>query len=123
VSVTFRPAGEDRRPLVRCACEELVDSCEGCRTALNLSNANAADLIRHVGLPYNDYLIGQIRAPELVTLCEARLARLEVEPAIATVQLTERASIGGRRSGYLREKTAALLAMARVAGKAWVSWD
>jgi hypothetical protein len=61
-------------------------------------------------------------ATELASVCERRLARLTVEQPIPHRQ-EGRVLWCGRPAGYLRDRTAALLAIALAAGDRLVAWS
>ena len=97
-------------------------------THLNLANMNAAELLRWLDIDAQDDLYGEISARELAARCRRRLwgvarnydpervAHVDAKPGRAT------AIWPGRRPGYLREKTAELLALAERAGEGAVHW-
>ena len=89
------------------------------RTYLNVSNVNARALLEWLGLEADEALTGSVRCSELAARCRRRLwgnvARNEdpgespfVERGTAGAVLF----VGGRRPGYLRERTEQLLALA-----------
>ena len=77
---------------------------------LNLANLNAAELLGKLGLPVDLY--GQAPAADLARRCHVLLAILgpETTPGRDGLDLG-RIVIGGRRPGYLEEKTRDLLAL------------
>ena len=88
---------------------------------LNMSNSNAASLLEFVGyfeLAYD--LQGEVKAKELNLRCQMALNRRDADPGLQP--MTDLTTGGahlincGRRPGYLREKTDALLALCREAG-------
>jgi hypothetical protein len=113
MSVTFSIAGE------RAADDE--------DRYVNLNNANAADVLRWLGLPAAD-LYGEVPARELGALCRRRLwdeARNHddgVRPYELTGAQGARAIFFGREPGYLRRRAADLLALAELAGEGTVRW-
>lgn len=124
MSVTFQPVRgrSDHRPLVRCTCEDMT--CPACRLALNLNERNWRDLLAYLGLEIHPD--GEVEAPRLAGLCRSRLAMVEAEEEIQTV---ERSGAGGclvieagRHAGYLRTRTEELLEIALAAGDGWVGW-
>jgi hypothetical protein len=86
---------------------------------LNLSNANARDLIAWLRLPDED-LCGEIAARELAARCRRRLwdeARNHDEGLPGSVEYDGRLVIGGREPGYLRRRTEQLLNLCALAGE------
>lgn len=101
-------------------------SCERCRMEINLTNANAAELLRWLGVESECH--GAIGAKELAARCRRRLwnETRNHDPGVAGFVETapNRATViyNGRREGYLREKTTLLLALAEQAGDEQVGW-
>lgn len=127
MSITFCPSDPNGRPLYRCDCEDL--SCKACGVNVHERSARElGDYIRFLRSPLTvitseEYFIGKIPASALIELCEARLAKLSVEPARSMITLSPRAWEGGLNAGYMRDRTAELLAVARSAEDQWVCWS
>ncbi len=96
---------------------------------VNLSNVNAADLLRFLGLPYEP--CGELPARELAALCGRAVMRIagdhapgdggrmrteERLPGRATVITCE------REPGYLVRRSCELRALAIAAGDGVISW-
>ena len=86
------------------------DEAEG----LNLSNANACDLLRWLG--YEAEPVGTLRAGDLAARCRRRLwpEPRNQDPAIPG-SVDGRMIDAGRPADYLRDRTARLLAIAECA--------
>lgn len=86
---------------------------------LNLANANAADLLRWLGFEVDEDLSGLLAPGDLRARCEQRLtstpANVSQDLPRATIQ-RENVVQCGRAAGYLRARTAELLALALRAG-------
>lgn len=143
MSVTFRAGWETAdgtiRPMRRCDCElRFVQECERCDaekrdypatfhcvvcdSEMNLSNTNAMDLMRWLGLPADEY--GAVKATEVAAKCQRRLwdvARNHDEGK--PFQQDGRVIFMARDPGYLREKTERLLKLAQEAGNDLVIWS
>ena len=109
--------GEDDPPLY---------TCEQCETEINLSNANAANLLSWLGVELS--LFDTIDARTLAAKCRRRLWDEKRNHDAAIPGYTDKAPgrstliYNGRSSGYLREKTYLILAIALKAGDHSVSW-
>lgn len=112
MSVTFSLGREDER-------------------SLNLAQLNAIDLLRWLGIPVRDEtdLYGSMPASELAARCRRRLwdepRNYDPELPGSTTQVPGGPVVVsiGRRAGYLREKTEALLALVDgAAADAVVRW-
>jgi len=97
-------------------------------TEINLANPNARELLEWIGLDAGEFLWGEVQARELAALCRRRLwneARND-DPEVADEleEVSGRCTVHrmGRRAGYLREKTEALLAVAAEAGDGSAYW-
>lgn len=127
VSITFSPSDYNGQPLYCCDCEDI--SCKAC--GVNVHERSARELGAYVGflrspltvITSEEYFIGKIPASALIELCEARLTTLSVEPARPMITLSTRAWEGGLNAGYMRDRTAELLAVARSANDQWVCWS
>lgn len=90
------------------------------REGLNLSNVNAADLMRWLG--YEPDCCGSLEARELAARCRRRLwpeaRNFDAALAGEVQRAPGRATFiyCGRRAGYLRERTSQLLALAESPG-------
>jgi hypothetical protein len=97
---------------------------------LNVSNPNAADLVRWLGLPGGDDLCGAIGGRELAARCRRRLwpeAR-NFDPELPRHESRSSPDgalfvFCGRPEGYLRMRTEELLALAGRAGASVISWS
>lgn len=97
-------------------------SCENCTsTEINMANSNALDFLKWVGVPF-DYC-GEIAASDLAARCRRRLWNEErnLDPAIPPCE-DGRIIYGGRRAGYLRERTEQMLALCEKAGERMICW-
>lgn len=109
MSVTFRPALDGGgRPLLRCACPAdldaaIADPCPACRATLNISNANAFELLAWLGLPASSDLSGAIDAPALLALCEASIP-LPGEDQARPTTTQGRVTTCGREAGYVARR-------------------
>lgn len=100
--------------------------CDICRSQLNLSNANARDLLQWLDLAPKEH--GVISASELAARCKRRLwdeARNH-DPALEGYEQSEpgqaKLIVAGRRPDYLRENTERLLKLAERADSHFVMW-
>lgn len=102
-------------------------SCESCEAEINVSNANAANLLRWIGLDSED-LCGSMPAAEMAPLLRRRLwdEDRNHDPAIEAEEVAEPGSArvihSGRRPGYIRGRCAELLALCERAGKWMIVW-
>jgi hypothetical protein len=90
---------------------------------LNVSNANACDLLRWLGVDFDDTdLCGQISAPMLARRCRERLRLIadNIDPAIPPRERVgdngARFVYCGRSEGYLHDRCEELLVLAEAAG-------
>lgn len=147
MSVTFSVAVEVEgglRPAYRCNCAmrwcdacDQADAdgkewpeqfmCENCTNKdINMSNPNAGDFMRWVGLTSAPG--GEIKASELAALCRRRLWDEKrnhdqgFEGRDYKVTGGPRVIEGGRRDGYLREQTERMLKLCELAGDRWITW-
>ena len=103
-------------------------SCEVCDHELNVSNANARDLLAWLGLVADSELCGDIDARELAAKCRRRLWEESRNHDAAVAGFEDkregRATMidCGRSADYLRERTAQLLSVAEFAGDNLVGW-
>ncbi len=115
MSVTFHIAGT--RP-------DFADES----TYVNLANLNAAQLLRWLDLD-SEFLYGEIAARELAARCRRRLWDVSRNHDRSLPPRNFRGAKGARylslprRAGYLRERTAELLALACRAGCGAVVWN
>ena len=101
MSITFAVRGSHRD----------IETGEG---YVNCSNVNARDLLVHLGLNTSEDMYGSVRGAELRSICNAALELPEDEAIEGNVE--GRLINCGRRPGYLRGQTKALLALALDAG-------
>lgn len=155
MSISFYPAVHETRtmgerpitgyfPMLSCDClRRYLDACDTCDDALdypdkvecescdvtaeiNLSNANARDLMSWLDLPRDD--CGEMKASELAARCRRRLwpeDRNDDEGREGFVDASPgRATLidCGRSPGYLRQRTEQLLRVCERAGEAFVVW-
>jgi len=100
-------------------------------TFVNLANENAEDVLAWIGIPYTPgNVYGELPASEFVAKCNRRLwdTRNATDPAVTPSNTQRpgqaRLTTFGRRSGYLHERTYALLALAELAGAgATIRWS
>jgi hypothetical protein len=139
MSITFGIQNQDGSFAYRCNCSErwcdACDSawangedapaqffCENCTdTEINMANDNAYDLMIWIGLAVG--YCGSIPARELAVKCRRRLwdeARNHDAPIEGYSD--GRIHFAGRRPGYLRERTAQVLALCEKAGERIIYW-
>jgi hypothetical protein len=96
--------------------------CVVCSAEMNLSNGNAMDLMRWLGLEATEY--GSAKASEVAAKCQRRLwdeARNDDDGK--PFEHDGRVIFMGRDPGYLREKTEIMLKIAQSAGDGLVIWS
>lgn len=126
VTIVDVPRSESVKPALRCACDELFESgderiCAACCARVNMSNANAADVMRYLGIESEPY--GKIEADKLAELCRAAIADPNrARPRFGVI--TKRVVMVGRDAEYLPRQARALLVLATLARSCgWVAWS
>jgi len=126
MSVDFYPAidtPDGVRPALACACGEHDEygTCTACTMKINMSNTNACDVMRFLGIDPEPY--GVIRASDLAERCREAIAHPErARPRFGVI--TARVVQIGRDADYLTEKAKALLVVALLARNVgWVAWS
>jgi hypothetical protein len=101
--------------------------CADCTdVTVNMSNANAREWLRWIGLPADD--CGEIGAMELAARCRRRLwdETRNYDPAVEGSDHKTpghaRLIVCDRRPNYLREKTEQMLKICEKAGDRLISW-
>jgi hypothetical protein len=98
-------------------------------TFVNLSGVNTRDLLAWLGMPTNEALCGEMPAVEVAAKCRRRLwpEQRNQDPAVPRLESHTpgkcRVVYLGRREGYLREKTEALLALCELSKDGTIYWS
>ena len=140
MSITFYIAVEGRgqepdwkSPLHNCNYDD--PACPDCIThEMNLSNTNARNFVEWLEMAEDGPGFGEIKAGELVARCKRRLWNepRNDDPELTVKQVAEELGINtsdrriiltGRISGYLRDKTKIMLAIAELAGDKYICWS
>ncbi len=124
MSITFIPAANSEgKPLFRCNNPDSLDcQCRACTTYLNMSNTNAMEFLKWVGVTPEYH--GTIRACDLAALCTRRLWSVarNVDPGVEPV--TEgRFTDFGRPVGYFQDRAKQMLELCQIPGFEWISWS